>query len=132
MAFFNPASNDRQVSRLRLINNGGSQASVTVTGVDDAGLSPGGPLQLRVAPGTALEVSSTELESGQSERIESGALGDGVGKWRLRVESDEPIQVMSLLDSPTRHLTNTSTVLHARICRRPGGEALGSECPSPE
>ena len=38
-----------------------------------------------------------------------GALGDGAGKWRLVVTSEQPIQVMSLLASPTGHLTNLST-----------------------
>ena len=58
VAIFNPASNERQVSRLRLINAGTSSASVTVTGVDDAGRSPGIAVRLRVAAGTALEMSS--------------------------------------------------------------------------
>ena len=39
----------------------------------------------------------------------SGALDDGVGKWRLAVESHRPLVVMSLLSSPTGHLRNLST-----------------------
>ena len=39
---FNPASNANQVSRLRLINPGDVDATATITGVDDAGVSPGG------------------------------------------------------------------------------------------
>ena len=111
VAFFNPASNDRQASRLRLINAGTSNASVTVTGVDDTGQTPGSDVRLRVVAGTALEVTSVALESGIGEGIEGGALGDGEGKWRLHVVSDRPVHVMSLLDSPTGHLTNLSTVL---------------------
>ena len=38
-----------------------------------------------------------------------GALGDGSGKWQLLVESDHPVMAMSLLKSPTGHLTNLST-----------------------
>ena len=115
VAFFNPASNEAQVSRLRLINAGPTDVSVTVTGVDDAGESPASPVRLEVAAGTALEVSSAALESGDGEAIESGAFGDGEGKWRLRIVSDRPIQVMSLVDNPTRHVTNTSTVLRADL-----------------
>ena len=110
VVFFNPASNRQQRSRLRVINAGESEATVTVTGVDDAGRSPGGAVSLKVAAGTALEVGSGDLESGEGDSIVSGALGDGEGKWRLRVESDRPVQVMSLLDSPTGHLTNLSAV----------------------
>ena len=67
--------------------------------------------------GTALEVSSSALESGDGEGIDGGALGDGVGKWRLRVESDRPVQVMSLLDSPTGHLSNLSSALDGARAR---------------
>ena len=41
VAIFNPGSNSNQVSRLRVINPGDAAAEVTVTGVDDAGASPG-------------------------------------------------------------------------------------------
>ena len=111
VAFFNPASNERQVSRLRLINGGAPDATVRLTGVDDAGRTPGTPVRLRVMGGRALEVTAAELESGTGPGIEAGALGDGEGKWRLRLESDRPIRVMSLLDSPSGHVTNLSTTL---------------------
>ena len=39
----------------------------------------------------------------------TGALGDGAGKWRLEVEADRPILVLSLLATPTGHITNLST-----------------------
>lgn len=56
--------------------------------------------------GGTLTLTARQLESGIGVR---GALGNGAGKWRLFVESDQPIQVMSLLQSPTPHLTNLST-----------------------
>ncbi len=55
----------------------------------------------------ALSFTAAEPEAGSDDF--AGALGDGAGKWRLTVTSDEPIQVMSLLESPTGHLTNLST-----------------------
>ena len=48
-----------------------------------------------------------DLESG-AEGLD-GALGDGAGKWQLTIESDSPVAAMSLLRSPTGHLTNLST-----------------------
>ena len=39
----------------------------------------------------------------------TGSLGAGAGKWRLRVTADAPPAVMSLLESPTSHLSNVST-----------------------
>ena len=39
---------------------------------------------------------------------EDMGLGDGTGKWSLMVMSDQPIQVMSLMDTPSGHLANLS------------------------
>ncbi|MCZ0941866.1 MAG: leucine-rich repeat domain-containing protein [Gammaproteobacteria bacterium] len=107
VATFNPGSNFRQVSRLRLVNTGSEDASVAIRGVDDAGVSPGGPVQVSVEAGSDLVLAADELESGTGL---DGALGDGKGKWRLAVSSDQPLRVMSLMESPTGHLTNLSTV----------------------
>ena len=106
VVFFNPGSNTRQVSKLRLINNGDGGASVTIAGIDDAG-ADSGTVTLTVPAASALMFTSAELEGG-GERL-SGGLGDGAGKWRLRVNSDVPLAVMSLLESPTGHLANVST-----------------------
>ena len=121
VATFNPGSNRNQASVLRLVNAGAVPARATVTGIDDRGASPGGPVTVTVPAGGSRTVTAAELESG-GDGLE-GALGDGSGKWRLEVESDRPITVMSLLSSPTAHLTNLSTA--------PGGgetveEAYGS------
>ena len=105
VVIFNPGSNQRQVSLLRLINDGDADAAVTVTGIDDAG-RPGGEARATVPAGEALTLTAQELESG-ADTFE-GALGDGQGKWRLTVASDAPVSVVSLLRSPTGHLTNLS------------------------
>ena len=60
-----------------------------------------------VPAGMALDLSATDLEAG-AEGVD-GVLGDGTGKWRLRVTSEKPVAAMSLLASPTGHLTNLST-----------------------
>ncbi len=103
---FNPGSNRRQASLLRVINDGDAAATVTVTGVDDAG-TPGGEVRLTVPAGEARTWTAADLEAGGAEF--EGGLGDGVGKWRLTVASDVPVSVMSLLRSPGGHLTNLST-----------------------
>ena len=107
IAFFNPGSNRAQVSSLRLINSGAAPASVTITGRDDSGASPGGPVQVTLPAGAARTYTAEQLEEGGADL--RGALGDGVGKWRLVVESSQPVLAMSLLASPTGHLTNLST-----------------------
>ena len=106
VVFFNPGSNNRQVSKLRLINNNERATRVEISGIDDAGQSSG-EVTLRVPARRALYFTSAELEAG-GERA-AGSLGDGAGKWRLRVTTDAPLAVMSLLESPTGHLSNVST-----------------------
>ena len=106
VVFFNPGRNTGQVSKLRLINDGERAASATVTGIDDHG-NGSGTVTLTVPAGSALTFTSAELEAGGDGL--AGRLGDGSGKWRLRVRSDAPIAVMSLLETPSGHLTNVST-----------------------
>ena len=109
IVFFNPGANRNQVSRLRLINPGTSAARIVITGRDDAGMSaPGGSVSLSLPAGGARTLTAQTLETG-GEGI-TGNLGDGAGKWRLTVSSNVDIQVMSLLQSPTGHLANLSTV----------------------
>ena len=108
-AFFNPASNDRQQSLLRLTNPSNEAAQVEISGLDDRGGSPGTSVALTLAPHSSRMLTATDLESGSAPGL-SGALGDGTGKWRLRVRSDSALRVMSLLRSPTGHLSNLSSV----------------------
>ena len=114
VVFFNPAENSDQVSVLWLVNPGDADAAVTIAGVDDRGVTPGTAVRTTVAAGSSRRLTSTELETGESGAIDSGALGDGKGKWRLRVDSDQPIRVMSLIENPTGHLTNLSTAPDCR------------------
>ena len=123
--FFNPASNRTQVSWLHLLSDSDADTLVTITGRDDRGNSPGSPVRLRVSAGSAVMLPAPALESGEHDRIESGALGDGDGKWRLEVVSDQPVKVMSLLVSPTGHLSNVSTAIDPYGARRPESASGG-------
>ena len=108
VVIFNPASNDRQVSKLRLINPADSEATITVSGVDDAGAAPPeGEVTLTVPAGASAEITAQQLEAGAAHF--KGRFGDGKGKWRLFIEADQDIQAMSLLVSPTGHITNLSS-----------------------
>ena len=108
VAFFNPGSNYNQESLLRVVNPGDGAAAVSVSGVDDNGVAaPSGTVRFSIPPRAASVFTAAELEGGATGL--TGSLGDGAGKWRLAVEADVPIQVMSLLATPTGHLTNLST-----------------------
>ena len=106
VVYFNPASNRRHASKLRLANDGGQTAAVTITGLDDRG-AWSGTVTLAVPAMSAATFTSAQLEAG-GEGL-AGSLGDGYGKWRLRVESNVPLAVMSLVESRDGHLVNVST-----------------------
>ena len=107
VVFFNPGSNTARWSRLRLVNPGEAEAEVSIVGVDARGESPGSEVTTTIPGGAARTFTSAVLESG-GEGIE-GALGDGEGKWRLTVDSEQPLVVMSLLADTMGRLTNLST-----------------------
>ena len=54
----------------------------------------------------ASSLTAQEIEEG-GDGIR-GRFGDGAGRWRLTVSADQPLQVMSLMQSATGHLTNLS------------------------
>ena len=120
VSFFNPGANRNQVSWLRLVNLTGDSVEVTIQGRDDAAqAAPGGDVRLTLSSGEARAITAQQLESGAAGF--TGRLGNGTGKWQLSVTADGSILVMSLLQSPTGHLTNLSTSLGA-----------GSDAPAPE
>ena len=105
---FNPASNVDQVSLLRIANLGESRAEVVLTGIDDLGLSPGSDVRIEIPGGVTRMLTAPELEAGPVDA--RGSLGDGNGKWRLRVESAGSLGLTNLLKSIEGHLTDLSTV----------------------
>ena len=124
VATFNPGRNPNQASRLRLINlkcpslDPCEPANVTIYGVDDAGKrSPN--VRLTVADGAAREVTAAELEGLDAADGLDGIIGTGSGKWQLFVTADRPIQVMSLLESVSGHLTNLSAPASRQVFSTP-------------
>ena len=128
---FNPGSDHRQVSWLRVANLTDDDVLVTIQGTND--IEP----EVRtteihevrlVLPGRAARrFSAQQLESGDSPEL-SGRLV-GTGKRRLFVTADGlvtaggAIEVMSLVQSPTGHLSNLSTTVHRGFEVVAGGPA---------
>lgn len=106
--FFHAAGDEPAQTTLRLVNWRDAPAEVTVSGVDDAGRSPGGTVRMTIPARAAANLSAEQLESGRADGL-SGALGDGEGSWRLRVEAPDEVDAMSLLQLPTGELVNLST-----------------------
>ena len=108
---FNPSTETMQESRLRLINPGDEQASVTISGRDDSGAeATGGVVTLMLAAGGATTLTARQLEAGDAslENL-TGQLGAGVGKWRLKVSSNQPLQVVNMTASTAGYWNNLST-----------------------
>ena len=103
---FNPGSNDQQRSWLRLVNPGDAAANVSIAGRDDTGAVTAGRARVTIPAGAAVTLSAQDLEAGTGG-VE-GQLGDGAGKWSLDVAADRAILVMSLMSTPTGHLSNLS------------------------
>ena len=107
IAFFNPADDADPASKLRVINPGSETATVTISGVDDQGETPGTEVVVSIDARSARTLLAGELESGDDTF--TGALGDGTGNWRLTVSADKPITVVNLLGGSTGLLTNLSS-----------------------
>ncbi len=137
VAVFNPGSNSDQASRLRLIHPKCSQsdcyrANVTIFGVDDAGKrSP--DVEFDLASGAACEVTAAQLEGLDAgggclaNSSNDNRLGDGSGKWQLFISADQPIHVMSLLESATGHLTNLSVPASRQVFAAPNGQQADNQ-----
>ena len=107
VAFFNPGSNVVKRSVLRLVNPGDGYAEVAISAIDDDGAAPPeGDVSLTVPAGEARDLSAQALESG-ADGFE-GSFGDGEGKWRLTVNADRALYVLSLVRSRWGYLASLS------------------------
>ncbi len=106
VATFNPASDTENESFLRIVNTSSAGAEVSVIGVDDRGVTSD-KVEMNIPAHAARTISSGDLENGSADL--NGSLGNGTGRWRLNIESKSQLLVMSLLSTPTGHLTNLST-----------------------
>ena len=94
-----------EASELRLLNAGGAAVEVSVSGTDDAG-APGGQVELTLAPWVARTLAWGMLSEGEGGL--RGALGSGTGSWRLSLESDGEIDVLSLVRGSGGMLSDVS------------------------
>ncbi len=107
--FANPASETTKSTFLRVINSSGQDGTVTVSGTDDNGnIAPGGDVSFALTANASKQITTQDLEGGNSGKGLLGMLGDGEGRWRLAISADVAIEVMSLIRTPDGFLTNLS------------------------
>lgn len=115
---FNPASNETQQSRLRLINWGAEDETVRIEGVDDGGSSVW-PISLTLPAGQSRTLTAIDLEQG-AEGLD-GTLGDGTGKWQLIVRGNAgSVAAQSLLYASSGHVSNLSAAGRLAVSRAAG------------
>ena len=91
---------------LRLLNANGEGVEVRVSGVDDAG-ETGQEARLLLEPWSARTLTAAMLtEDGAPGMV--GALGAGAGSWRLTLEADGEIDVLSLARGANGALSDVS------------------------
>ena len=95
----------RPRSWLRLSNPNQHDVNITISGIDDDGISRG-RVDLVLEPESSRMVSDEQLEQGDDDL--DGFLSNGRRNWHLSVSATRPILVMNLLKSPTGHVTNIS------------------------
>ena len=102
---FNPGRNMQQVSRLRIINPTDTRSIIFIEGFGDDGERHTFMDGVDVPARSAITITATELEQERNK-------GDLPGKRRLAVvpyRGATELMVMSLVETPTGHLSNLST-----------------------
>ena len=95
---FNPAGNTTQQSFVRISDTGPIGGPVFITGVDDAGNPGVGTVSFNMNAGQSIQLTSSDLQNGNTAKGLTGALGTPNGKWRLTVTSYFPNLVVTSLN----------------------------------
>jgi len=106
--FANPASNTNQQTFLRIVNLSNTDGSITITGIDDRGMTSAGSIVFVLNANESKQLTAQDLENGNFSKGLIGNLDDGSGKWRLTVSSSLDLQVISMIRTPDGFLTNLS------------------------
>lgn len=120
----NPAGNTTAQSFVRVINPSNVPGRVTITGIDDAGISSPNSVSFDLPARGSMQVNSEDLENGNADKGLTGSLGDGAGKWRLEVTGEfEGMLVQGLNRNTTNgtvtNLTDADSGREQRIVHDP-------------
>ena len=110
LPLFLSASSVGPESFARIINHSDASGTVRITGIDDVGREHG-PVELKLEAWAAANLTSRDLEDGNAGKGLSGRLGDGEGNWRLRLESEFALEVLSYI----RTKDGFVTAMHERV-----------------
>ena len=106
---FMSADNPTQEGFVRIINRSNQPGTVRIHAIDDDG-QPGEPVTLTLAADAAAHFNSTDLEDGNAEKGLSPGTGDGIGNWRLELDTDLDIELRAYVRTSDGFLTSIHEV----------------------
>ena len=104
--FVNRASEPNQQTFLRIVNREASAGTVTISGIDDGGNAGATEITFLLGANDSQQMTSQDLENGNTSKGLVGAFGDGEGNWRLLIISTLNLDVMNLIRLPGGYLLN--------------------------
>ena len=108
---FLAASHAGRQGFVRLFNASSNDGSVQITAFDDEG-DRYGPLTLSLDAQQTRHFNSDDLEGGNASKGLAGRTGTGSGDWRLRFDTDLPIEVASYIRTDDGFLTPMHDAAH--------------------
>jgi hypothetical protein len=105
------ADNEDAEGFIRITNADVFGAFITIRGVDDAGNPGNSPITVELKSLESLQLNSGDLENGNVSKGIFGSFGNGAGDWRLFIESDTELQVMSYIRTPDGFLNDMHDVV---------------------
>ena len=93
----------------RIVNASDVAGEVVIHATDDAGRRLG-PVALTVGAGRAAHFNSADLEQGNAAKGLSGAVGSGVGSWRLELATSLDIEPLAYARGPGGFLAATHDI----------------------
>ena len=93
----------------RIINHSDRSGTVRIEGIDDEGTRHG-PVSLNLGPRETAHFNSRDLEAGNASKGLSGQLGNGIGNWRLELDTDLDIVPLAYVRTGDGFLTGMNAV----------------------
>ena len=104
------ASGVVQQGFIRIINHSDVEATVAISGYDDAG-NHRGPVTLTLGAKRTVHLNSGNVENGDAEKDLPEGLGSATGDWRLHLRSEQDIEPVAYIRTrPDGFLTSMSAI----------------------
>ena len=104
------SADSAQQSFLRIINRSNRAGTASIRAIDDTGRRFG-PATLDLEAEETVHLNSMDLEIGNSDKGLSGDIGDGVGDWRLELNTELDIELLAYIRTTDGFVTSMHDVV---------------------